>query len=331
MKYKFGKAAIGGTFDHLHKGHKYFIDKAFKNSEFVIIGVTVDGFSKGKEFSYLIESFKTRKDGVCRYLKNKGYDKRSEIIPIKDIYGSTLKDRDIDVIFTDESGFENAEKINVEREKIGFPKIEIVKNNYIKDEEGGIISSTKIRKGYENRDGLVYNKSFKTSEILRLPLTLRDRLRKPFGKVEKKLEREMFDNKPVIAVGDIAVAKLYEMGVVPAISIYDLKTVRSTILDEKVLRHLPKEDVIVENPQGEISRSASEAVERAINESFEKMKTVNVKVVGEEDLLALPAMLLSPLKTLIVYGIRDRGAVVVEVNEELKGELLPFLQKFVKI
>jgi len=50
---------------------------------------------------------------------------------------------------------------------------------------------------------------------------------------------------------------------------------------------------------------------------------------GEEDLLTLPAILLAPLSSLVLYGQWDRGAVMVEVTEEMKNQVKKLLERFV--
>ena len=41
---KYGKVAVGGTFDKFHEGHRLLIEKAFQIGENVLIGVTSDEF-----------------------------------------------------------------------------------------------------------------------------------------------------------------------------------------------------------------------------------------------------------------------------------------------
>lgn len=45
---KFHTVAIAGTFDRLHKGHRFFISQAFKFGRKVIIGLTSDKYVKKK-------------------------------------------------------------------------------------------------------------------------------------------------------------------------------------------------------------------------------------------------------------------------------------------
>ncbi|MFI5421053.1 MAG: adenylyltransferase/cytidyltransferase family protein, partial [Nitrososphaerales archaeon] len=37
--------ALGGTFDHIHKGHVELLDRAFETAESVFIGLTSDTFA----------------------------------------------------------------------------------------------------------------------------------------------------------------------------------------------------------------------------------------------------------------------------------------------
>ncbi len=328
MKYK--NAIIGGTFDHFHKGHEYFIDKAFSNSEKVTIGITVDGFSKDKEFSDSIDGFSNRKKEIEKYLNKKGYFDRSTIIPINDIYGNSLEEKNIDAIFVDEKGYVNAVKINSERRKKGYPELEIVTNSYVKDDEGEIVSSTNIRKGLIDRKGCSYKKMFANSNVMTLPGSLRDNLRKPFGKVVKEVNAKDFVGKFVIAVGDIVVSKLVEKGMTPNISIYDFKTKREQILEKSVLRNLPASKIILENNQGTISSTTAIRLYEFLEKALKSTEKMGIEIVGEEDLLALPSIAMAPLGAVVVYGIRGQGMVVVKVTEELKKTVKEeYLDKFV--
>ena len=51
-------------------------------------------------------------------------------------------------------------------------------------------------------------------------------------------------------------------------------------------------------------------------------------VKGEEDLLALPAILFAPLNSVVLYGQIDLGVVMVEVTEEKKKGVEEILKKF---
>jgi uncharacterized protein (UPF0218 family) len=68
----------------------------------------------------------------------------------------------------------------------------------------------------------------------------------------------------------------------------------------------------MENPSGIISRHAWGVIKEAL-------KTESaIFVEGEEDLLAIPILLLSQDKTAIIYGQPGRGKVIINVDEERK-------------
>ena len=59
-------------------------------------------------------------------------------------------------------------------------------------------------------------------------------------------------------------------------------------------------------------------------------KHVSMFVEGEEDLLALPSIVFSPLQSLVLYGMANQGVVVVEVTEESKEWARVMVDKFLK-
>jgi pantetheine-phosphate adenylyltransferase len=138
------KVCIGGTFDELHKGHKFLIDKAFEiagKKGAVFIGITSDEFIKNKgEIKQLDERIKN----LETYLESKGFMKQVIVKSIDDRYGPTLED-DFDFIVVSPETFSNALDINQKRIKKGKKPLEIIKIPFINSEDGKPISSTRIR------------------------------------------------------------------------------------------------------------------------------------------------------------------------------------------
>jgi len=99
--YKFKTVAIAGTFDRLHKGHRYIISESFKSGERVIIGLTSDSFVKKKlqitnnKLQIKWKNYKERKKELVEFLSGEKLLKRAEIVEINDIYGPTLDKNDI--------------------------------------------------------------------------------------------------------------------------------------------------------------------------------------------------------------------------------------------
>lgn len=119
----------------------------------------------------------------------------------------------------------------------------------------------------------------------------------------------------VACVGDRVSIDTAEAGILADVCVVDGRIQREDI-DERMLDVVDADIVLeVENPAGTISREGWNAVKRA----FAHECRVTVRVEGEEDLLGLPAILFSPLGSAVVYGQWNRGAVVLEPDESLRG------------
>ncbi|MBI4226334.1 DUF359 domain-containing protein, partial [Candidatus Roizmanbacteria bacterium] len=82
------------------------------------------------------------------------------------------------------------------------------------------------------------------------------------------------------------------------------------------------------NPPGTISISAIRDIKRALANYLKTKRKQLIIIKGEEDLLALPAILLAPLHSLVLYGQIDLGVVIVEVTVKKKKEVEKLLKKF---
>ena len=151
MKYDF--IILGGTFDHFHKGHEEFINLAFSIGRKVTIGLTQKSLHKNKYLSKTIESYSIRNKSLLDYLKKNKWEKKTKIIPISDIYGTTLIHKDIDVIIVSKATYNNAVKINKKRKEKQYPKLKIVVALNVLGNDKKIITSKRIRKGEINKDG----------------------------------------------------------------------------------------------------------------------------------------------------------------------------------
>ncbi len=72
----------------------------------------------------------------------------------------------------------------------------------------------------------------------------------------------------------------------------------------------------VRNPAGVVTKEAWDAIREAL-----KDREALILVDGEEDLLAIPAVLESPDNALVVYGQPSEGLVVVAASAEKKTEV----------
>ena len=322
---QYKNAILGGTFDHFHLGHQKLIDTAFEKSELVTIGLATSELFQHKVLNNSIENYDEREAKLKKYLTEKGYLDNAKIIPISDIFGTTLTESNIDAIFATEENLKNVNLINQKRHAINFPELIVEIVPYVKDEQGENITSERIRKGEIDSNGLIYKNIF-NKEILKLPENLREELHQPIGQVVKNTEEVLAYLKEktlVIAVGDVIVNELKNKNEAPDISIIDFKTRRQEMdIDANIL------GLKVINEQGTISREAVRVFLKALDLYFQAGEKQMIIVEGEEDLLALPAILLSPLGAVVLYGQFDQGVVVNKVDEAKKAKILSLLQRF---
>lgn len=108
--------ALGGTFDHLHSGHKILLSTAaWLTKDKLIVGVTDDTLLSSKSNSHVLESLEMRKANVRSFLelfKPGRIEHRIEydIVTITDPYGPTGWDPNIQALVVSRETISGAEK-----------------------------------------------------------------------------------------------------------------------------------------------------------------------------------------------------------------------------
>ena len=136
---------MGGTFDHLHEGHKSLIKTALSISNNIVIGLTTEKLLKNKKAASKLENYETRKRNLEDFIKTIADITRVQIIELNDIYGPPINEPDYDGIVVSQETYKVAVKINEIRESNGFKPLIIIVISIIKDENNQKISSTSIR------------------------------------------------------------------------------------------------------------------------------------------------------------------------------------------
>jgi len=174
------------------------------------------------------------------------------------------------------------------------------------------------------------------STDLKVPLNVLKNLQRPLGQliraensrfIEKITEIanqvRLLKNK-IVTVGDVVSSTLLEIGVVPDIMIVDFKTKRRPLPPSQVV----KCDYSVVSPAGIIKKE----VWPLLTDLYQKGKIpIRVFVDGEEDLLAIPATLLAPNGSIILYGQPDQGVVVIYVNKNTKQRFQDIIKAMEKL
>jgi len=147
----------------------------------------------------------------------------------------------------------------------------------------------------------------------------REELKKPLGKVVRSIGREEIKGI-VVSVGDAVTLWLKNHGIYPRICIIDYRIERK-YHNQKIDGE--EEIIKVKNPPGMITEDLWNAVEKA----YKMKKSVRIEIDGEEDLAALPAILMAPAGANVIYGLPSHGMVVVNVGEKEKETVKRFIEK----
>ena len=164
---------------------------------------------------------------------------------------------------------------------------------------------------------------------------LKSRLKVPHGTLYAGSGRKTMDMlksapdwgspEKIISVGDITTCNLIESGILPDICIVDHLTCRAAVSDEvkKRIRHPAYHEVTVKNPAGTITTD----LVTAITDAMQCERPIRIFVQGEEDLAVMPAVVLAPLSSIVIYGQPSSGCVLIKVTSEKKKEIRELLKQ----
>ncbi|MGC9210245.1 MAG: GTP-dependent dephospho-CoA kinase family protein [Acidilobus sp.] len=123
--------------------------------------------------------------------------------------------------------------------------------------------------------------------------------------------------RKVICVGDVVSRYCLSSGRPPDVIVIDGKTRRQEMADaasQVSVEHFEK--LVLDNPAGGISPAAIEALCDAMKRPSRSL----VVVRGEEDMLALAALMCAEPGSLVIYGIPGKGASLVVVDQAIARE-----------
>jgi len=139
------QVGLGGTFDHLHEGHKYLIKTALSISEKIVIGLTTQKMLNNKKAASKLEDYATRERNLKAFVKTFTDIKRVEIVELNDPYGPPINEPEYEGLIVSQETYETALRINEIRVNKSFKPLVIIVIPIIKDKNNIKISSTSIR------------------------------------------------------------------------------------------------------------------------------------------------------------------------------------------
>jgi len=141
------KVGLGGTFDHLHEGHKYLLKTALSVSKFVEIGLTSQDLLKNKKSFSKLEDYKKRKSNLKSFIKSIADLNRVNIVEISNWseMDKYAQDPEYEGLVVSQETYDNALRLNENRVNKGLKPLILIVIPLLKDENNNKISSTSIR------------------------------------------------------------------------------------------------------------------------------------------------------------------------------------------
>ncbi len=328
---------LGGTFDRLHSGHHHLIMTCLENSDRLQIWLTSDEMAQSKD-RYILD-WQTRKQELIDWLVEIEQQDSVSIHLLEDNVGPAPTCLEATAIGCTPETHPTCESINSSRIEAGLKPLKIVEAEHKLSSDGKIISSSRIREGEITRTGNPWLGEGEMYIDQKMPAVLDDELKQPFGTLfEGPEERPEFamkkaldsipKNTPkIIAVGDVTVQTMLEMGEVPDIAFIDGMTKREAWegadnLDRSKFHHLST----CINPPGLLTTDLKLATKVALTNSNSTL----IVVSGEEDLAPIVVHLFAPLGCAVLYGQPGKGVVVRITSEVTKDNCRRLLDVFTR-
>jgi len=141
---KFKKIVIGGTFDHLHDGHKHLLKMSKYYAKTTLIGLTSEAMTKQKPHPDKIQPYEKRKKNIEDYAKK--INLNCDITEINNIYGPAIDNTlNLDAIILTEETLKNGIEINKKRKENNMEELEYIIHPYILGADKTKIDSTSLR------------------------------------------------------------------------------------------------------------------------------------------------------------------------------------------
>jgi hypothetical protein len=162
-----------------------------------------------------------------------------------------------------------------------------------------------------------------------LPDDLKDTLKGYIGDLvdEPGLLKLLKKEKYIVSVGDKVTYTLLKHGITPILCIVDYKLERKPYpLEMKaVIKRFSTIRLQIKNPPGTITDELWDAIKTVFTNL--KNSPVCIEVDGEEDLASLAAIYLAPGGVTVIYGLPNKGVVVVKATTAHKQKVKEVLDR----
>lgn len=147
---RYSVSALGGTFDHIHDGHKVLLSVAsFLTRTKLVIGITDQELLQHKKYAEVLQTFEKRCSNVRDFLQRLKPTLELDMIAIRDVCGPTGRIPEIEALIISRETVSGGELVNKTREENGMRHLAIHVVNVLggRKEDGWKekLSSTGIR------------------------------------------------------------------------------------------------------------------------------------------------------------------------------------------
>ncbi len=150
--FKYRSVAVGGTFDHIHKGHRALLAKAFETGEKVYIGLVSDEFAQ-KQGKQIDHDYGERKKRLESYLKETYHDRDFSIEKLESTFGPIMFTSLVEAIVVSTETLQKVAEANKIRTTKGLAELKVEVVPLIMAYDGKRISSTRIRRNEIDTEG----------------------------------------------------------------------------------------------------------------------------------------------------------------------------------
>jgi GTP-dependent dephospho-CoA kinase len=162
-----------------------------------------------------------------------------------------------------------------------------------------------------------------------LPDDLKDTLKGYIGKLvdEPGLLRILQKERLIVTVGDKVTYTVLKHGFTPLLCIVDFILERKPYPSEMktLIQGYGRVHLKIKNPPGTITDEIWDAIQTVYQHP--QNTPVCIEVEGEEDLASLAAIYLAPRGVTVIYGLPNKGVVVVKATETHKQKVKEVLDK----
>jgi uncharacterized protein (UPF0218 family)/phosphopantetheine adenylyltransferase len=332
---------LGGTFDVFHAGHLALVERGLVECEVLEIWLTSDALAQLKDSRTC--SWNERTSDLLDSI-GKAAAQRVSLHTLEDEDGPAPIHEVATAILCTPETRAGCARINSMRAANDLPDLAVIEVEHVLAADGEPISSSRIRAGEIDREGLAWiPESARTGRIVLTP-AVEAELKDPFGQLvpgpeddpsvamSQVLAQIEFEAGPLIAVGDVTVLALQELDHPADIALIDGRTKRqpwesADAIDasvyDKVLR--------CQSPAGSLTPSLLEACAQALTAWMDDGSSHLIEVDGEEDLAPLFLHSLAPMGAVVLYGQPGKGVVVRRTNEDAKQRCRRLLSGFASI